>query len=97
MEENKKENKNTKNNYSMKAFCKTKNGIKHVAIETNFDIPKNSNYEFIFSIKNKTNNKIYEIKTKYMSLKLKNIYKIIGFKFSLENKIIISSKDIVNE
>ena len=97
MEENKKENKNTKNNYSMKAFCKTKNGIKHVAIETNFDIPKNSNYEFIFSIKNKTNNKIYEIKTKSMSFSLKNFYKIIDFKFSFENKIIISSKDIVNE
>ena len=97
LEEDKKENKNTKNNYTMKAHCKTKNGLKHVTIETNFNIPKNSKYEFIFSIKNKTDNKIYEIKTKLMSFTLKNYFKIVDFKFSLENKIIISSKDIVNE
>ena len=100
LEEDKKEKKNiknTKSNYAMKVYCKTKNGIKHVTIETNFNIPKNSNYNFIFNIKNKTDNKVYKTKIKSMSFTLKNYYEIVDFKYLLENKIIISSKDIVNE
>ena len=97
LEEENVQDKNTKNNYIMKAHCINKNGLKHVTIETNFIIPKNLNYDFIFNIKNKTDKKIYEIKSKLTKFTLKNYFRIVDFKMMVGNKKIAYSKDIINE
>ena len=81
----------------MKAYCKIKNGLKYITIETNFNIQKNSKYEFVFNIKNKKDNNIYEIKTKLLSFTIKNYFEIVRFKYVLENNIIASSKNVVYE
>ena len=91
------EEKKEKINYIMKAYCKIKNGLKYITIETNFNIQKNSKYEFVFNIKNKKDNNIYEIKTKLLSFTIKNYFEIVRFKYVLENNIIASSKNVVYE
>ena len=97
LEEEKEEEKKEKINYIMKAYCKIKNGLKYITIETNFNIQKNSKYEFVFIIKNKKDNNIYEIKTKLLSFTIKNYFEIVRFKYVLENNIIASSKNVVYE
>ena len=97
LEEEKEEEKKEKINYIMKAHCKIKNGLKYITIETNFNIQKNSKYEFVFNIKNKKDNNIYEIKTKLLSFTIKNYFEIVRFKYVLENNIIASSKNVVYE
>lgn len=97
LEEEKEEEKKEKINYIMKAYCKIKNGLKYITIETNFNIQKNSKYEFVFNIKNKKDNNIYEIKTKLLSFTIKNYFEIVRFKYVLENNIIASSKNVVYE
>ena len=97
LEEENVQDKNTKNNYIMKAHCINKNGLKHVTIETNFIIPNNLNYDFIFKIKNKKDKKINEIKSKLTKFTLKNYFRIVDFKMMVGNKKIAYSKDIINE
>ena len=91
-----KEEKKYENKFWMKAYYKIKDEKKSVAVETNFNIYKNSNYNFIYYLKDKNKGKISVEKTKLMNFCLKKNIDIIKFEFELDNKIIVSSKDVIN-
>ena len=98
------ENKNTnitcqiiKDKLKMDVYCKNKKEGKEINIDTGFEIPKNIEYDFIFYLKCKSTNQIYESKTKLKSFKLSNKYEIIEYKLKFGNEIIISSRKIINK
>jgi len=98
------ENKNTnitcqiiKDKLKMDVYCKNKKEGKEINIDTGFEIPTNIEYDFIFYLKCKSTNQIYEIKTKLKSFKLSNNYEIIEYKLKFGNEIIIASRKIINK
>ena len=95
----KEKNEQTDNDYTMVAYCQLEKDSKHIDIETNFNFPKNSNYNFIFYLKNTNthDNRISVERTKLMNFKIKKNFEIKEFKFEMDNKIIVSSKRVVNK
>ena len=92
------ENLKPKQTYTMIAYCKLKNEVKYVTIKTNFSFQKDSNYNFIFYLKNANaqDNRIIVEKTKSLSFTLKKNIIIKEFIFELDNKILVSSKNVIN-
>ena len=90
--------KNIKDNLIIKIYCKTKNQQKNIiAIKTNIDIPEDIENEFIFSLLNKKNNKMYKMKTREKSFEIDKYYEIKKYEFKLEREIIRASNDIIND
>ena len=92
----KEENPKSESKYWMKAYCKIEGKEKIVTIKTNFNIYKNRNYNFIFHLKYKNTSQITVIRAKSTSFSMDKYFDIIEFKFELDNKILVSSKDIIN-
>ena len=92
----KKENPKSENKYSMKAYYNIKNEEKNITVKTNFNFHKNSNYYFLFYLKNKKTNRITVERTKYMSFCLQKHIDIIKFEFELDNKILVTSTDVIS-
>ena len=64
----------------------------------NIDFPANIGYEFIFYLKNKTNNnKIIKIIKRQKSFKINKNNEIQKYVFILENEIIKSSSNIIDQ
>ena len=89
--------KNIKDNFQMKAYCKNKKEGKIITIITNMDIPENIKYEFCLHLYDKNNKKIIKKKTKQKILEIKEYNQIVKYEFKLQDEIIISSTNIINE
>ena len=89
--------KNIKDNFQMNVYCKNKKEGKLVAIVTNMDIPENIKYEFCLHLFDKNTKKIVKKKIKQKILEIKEHNQIVKYEFKLQNEIIISSTNIINE
>ena len=89
--------KNIKDNFQMNVYCKNKKEGKLVAIVTNMDIPENIKYEFCLHLFDKNTKKIVKKKIKQKILEIKEHDQIVKYEFKLQNEIIISSTNIINE
>ena len=74
---------------------KLKNNKRLISVETNFDIPDNFNYNFVFYIPTKYG--IHEERTKIKNFEIDNYKKLIGYAFELENETLFSSSSIIYE
>ena len=92
----KEKNLKSENIYTMKAYYKIEGDEKIINIKTNFGIPKNSNYNFVFYLKNTKNNQVTVERTKLISFRLKKHVDIVEFQFVLDNKILVTSKEVIN-
>ena len=92
----KEKNLKSENLYTMKAYYKIEGDEKIINIKTNFGIPKNSNYNFVFYLKNTKKNKVTVERTKLISFRLKKHVDIVEFQFVLDNKILVTSKEVIN-
>ena len=88
---------NIKDNLMIKVCCEKKDEKLYVKINTNIDIPKNKDYEFIFYIKNKKYNKISTMKTKKKNFKIDKNFEIEKYEFILDGKVILSSEEVINK
>ena len=80
----------------MKAYYKIEGDEKIINIKTNFGIPKNANYNFVFYLKNTKKNQVTAERTKSISFRLKKHVDIVEFQFVLDNKILVTSKEVIN-
>ena len=85
-----------KDNLPIKVYYKSKNDWTYITVNTKFEIPKNIEYEFIFYLKNKFNNKYIRIRTTKKYFKIKKSNEIEKLKLKLESKTIISSSNKIN-
>ena len=92
----KEKNLKSENLYTMKAYYKIEGDEKIINIKTNFGIPKNSNYNFVFYLKNTKKNQVTVVRTKSISFSLKKHVDIVEFQFVLDNKILVTSKEVIN-
>ena len=92
----KEKNLKSENLYTMKAYYKIEGDEKIINIKTNFGIPKNSNYNFVFYLKNTKKNQVTVERTKLISFRLKKHVDIVEFQFVLDNKILVTSKEVIN-
>ena len=92
----KEKNLKSENLYTMKAYYKIEGDEKIINIKTNFGIPKNSNYNFVFYLKNTKKNQVTVERTKSISFRLKKHVDIVEFQFVLDNKILVTSKEVIN-
>ena len=92
----KEKNLKSENLYTMKAYYKIEGDEKIINIKTNFGIPKNSNYNFVFYLKNTKKNQVTAERTKSISFRLKKHVDIVEFQFVLDNKILVTSKEVIN-
>ena len=89
--------KYVKENLRMNVICKNKSQGKEIIVITNFDIPKNLKYEYIFVCKNKNTNKISDCKTIQKTSLINKNYDIMEYRLKLENEIIIKSNKIISK
>ena len=87
--------KNINDNLVMTVYCEEKNDKLNIKINTNIDLPKNREYEFVFHAINKNNNKTSLFKTKKKSLKIDKAFVIDKYEFILDQKVLISSKEVI--
>ena len=92
----KEKNLKSENLYTMKAYYKIEGDEKIINIKTNFGIPKNSNYNFVFYLKNTKKNQVTVERTKSISFRLKKHIDIVEFQLVLDNKILVTSKEVIN-
>ena len=92
----KEKNLKSENLYTMKAYYKIEGDEKIINIKTNFGIPKNSNYNFVFYLKNTKKNQVTVERSKLISFRLKKHVDIVEFQFVLDNKILVTSKEVIN-
>ena len=92
----KEKNLKSENLYTMKAYYKIEGDEKIINIKTNFGIPKNANYNFVFYLKNTKKNQVTAERTKSISFRLKKHVDIVEFQFVLDNKILVTSKEVIN-
>ena len=86
---------NINDNLVIKVYCEEKEGKLHIKINTNIDIPKDREYEFVFYVINKNDNKTSLFTTKKKSLKIDKMFVIDKYEFILDKKIILSSKEVI--
>jgi hypothetical protein len=84
-----------KNKFTMKVYCKYSSYEKEIIIDTNMDIPQNIDYEFHFYLIDKRTGHIFIQKIKEKKLKISNCYEINRYEFILQDKLIISGKNII--
>ena len=84
-------------NLKIKVICRNKDKGKYVEINTNIDIPEDMKYEFVFYYFNKNENKSFQSHIKVKQFEIEKNWEITKYEFILEDKILISSKDIINE
>jgi len=84
-----------KDNLKMDVICKNKNQGKEIIVVTNFDIPKNLKYEYIFVFKNRSTNKISDFPSLQKTFLINKNYDIVEYRLKLENEIIIKSNKII--
>ena len=89
--------KNINDNLVMTVYCEEKNDKLNININinTNIDLPKNREYEFVFHAINQNNNKTSLFKTKKKSLKIDKAFVIDKYEFILDQKVLISSKEVI--
>jgi hypothetical protein len=89
--------KNINDNLVMTVYCEEKNDKLNININinTNIDLPKNREYEFVFHAINQNNNKTSLFKTKKKSLKIDKAFVIDKYEFILDQKVVISSKEVI--
>ena len=91
--------KKINNQLIIKVYCKSNNSDKNVIIDTNIEnigIPKNTEYKFIFYVKDK-NNKINILEKKEKHFTINKSLKIEKYEFKMNGEIIRTSSDIINE
>ena len=84
-----------KDNLKMDVICKNKSQGKEIIVVTNFDIPKNLKYEYIFVFKNRSTNKISDFPSLQKTFLINKNYDIVEYRLKLENEIIIKSNKII--
>ena len=92
----KEKNLKSENLYTMKAYYKIEGDEKIINIKTNFGIPKNSNYNFVFYLKNTKKNQVTVERIKSIIFRLKKFFEILEFQFELNGKILVTSKEVIN-
>ena len=92
----KEKNLKSENIYTMKAYYKIEGDEKIINIKTNFGIPKNSNYNFVFYLKNTKKNQVTVERIKSIIFRLKKFFEILEFQFELNGKILVTSKEVIN-
>ena len=85
------------NDYAIKIIWKNNNNVKYVDIITSFYLPRNKRYEFSLFVNDKTNDKSFPFITKLIKFEIKKNMKIVKCELRVENKVIISSKNIIKE
>ena len=88
---------NNKDNLTIKVSCEQKDDKLYIKINTNIDIPKDKDYEFIIHAKNKKTNIISLFKTKKKSLKINKNFNIEKYELIIDGKVILTSTDILNK
>ena len=86
-----------KNNLKITVICRKNKEGKVVNILTNYDIPDNIKYEFIFYFYDKKNNQKHELYTNLRSFQIEKDYQIIKYEFALVDKKLIFSDKVINE
>ena len=89
--------KNIKDILKMNVICKNKSQGKEITVFTNYEIPKNLKYEYIFVFKNNITNKISDFATNKKSFVINNYFDIVEYRLKLENEIIIKSNKIISK
>ena len=89
--------KNIKDILKMNVICKNKSQGKEITVFTNYEIPKNLIYEYIFVFKNNITNKISDFATNKKSFVINNYFDIVEYRLKLENEIIIKSNKIISK
>ena len=82
---------------TIKVILKNKNDGKSVDIIANFDIPRNKRYEFAIFVYDKNADKTFALITKIAHLEIGQNMEIVKCELRIDNKIIISSKNIIEE
>ena len=89
--------KNIKDILKMNVICKNKSQGKEITVFTNYEIPKNLKYEYIFVFKNNITNIISDFATNKKSFVINNYFDIVEYRLKLENEIIIKSNKIISK
>ena len=89
--------KNIKDILKMNVICKNKSQGKEITVFTNYEIPKNLKYEYIFVFKNNITNKISDFSTNKKSFVINNYFDIVEYRLKLEDEIIIKSNKIISK
>ena len=89
--------KNIKDILKMNVICKNKSQGKEITVFTNYEIPKNLEYEYIFVFKNNITNIISDFATNKKSFVINNYFDIVEYRLKLENEIIIKSNKIISK
>ena len=81
-------------NLKINIICRIKDKEKEFNIITNIDIPEDIEYEFKFYFLRKKDNKIFYFRTKKKHFRINKSCEITKYEFKIEDKIILTSKDI---
>ena len=86
------------NDYEIKAILKNTNNEKYVVdIISNKDIPRNKRYEFALYVYDKNRHKTFPLITKLTHLEIEKNMEIVKCELRVDNKVVISSKNIIKE
>ena len=86
-----------KNEYALKVIWKNKNNVKYVDIISNIGTPRRKRYEFALFVYDKNKEKTFSLITKLTHLEIEENMEIVKCELRVDNKAIISSKNIINE
>ena len=88
--------KHIKDNLEITVFCRNNNDdTQSVEIITSFDLPKNSDHEFVLLIKSE--NKTFHSIARIRHFEIEKSWEIIECELKINNRTIISSKNVIKE
>ena len=85
------------NDYDLKVIWKNKNNVKHVEIITNIGTRRNKRYEFELFGYDKIKDMTFSLFTTLTHLELEKNMEIVKCELRVDDKIILSSKNIIKE